>query len=1298
MSAKSPPCHPDAPGPAPAPAVVGATEPKIGSPGQSVRALAFGGGAFDTIMQLGVVHALLVSEGKAPDVAAGISAGAIQAAAVAEILQAGNDLPPEEREAARIARFRTFLGAAEDMSTELVQQAFPDMFEIHTQLPLQSPQLPVHSDEERRERDAAARARPGLVNLLNAILSIRLRVGDAVRGSLQFLRIWKTRQTWRQRIGNILRLWVWATRHLIPLGLLWGKVLQASYLGKRPPRHDSPLNQILATGFRRRAEDFLVQVLGILHVFLMWLLLPFFVLVVLLTICYPLYRLHITPHPLPIAILFAVSVISWCIVIGRVWQKGEAVADGILAYFDIKSDLGNSHFLKQHLVQLFDPQYYGAIKMKEVLEAGLKAGEHPPFQAKDKDRKRLGLYSKAHPPIRVALLAADLAKAGAMVAVADDECLVDGLLAATAVTPLFEPRLVQIRDKAGCRQAYCIDAINIANEPILGIIELLRDRMSSEAGTAHVYTVSTFPISADGLPAKKGDAGASDVLNVVDVGLRARQLQRFQDAMFEQRLVGLYTRLLPANCGTFTRTDKTGLHVYVGAAVYPIEPTQPLLLNDRLAKASSNDERRRLVRNAVAQGCRAALETFIPLEIRQVGQNDSKMVHLAGGETQKYVLCQHAINLRRNAPNGTRAGLSAMEAKPVDAPPSPGLAEVCRECAVASQGTHEMVKRVIALRDAHQHFPNWPREVESHSAPNVGPGRGCATAPQAELEQETTKRSSVASEPEKPPAPVAAKPDPTVNFLFSGGVFRGVFQVGVVNALSEVRIRPSTIAGASVGSIMGAMAARAFSRSNQCGRRAQIQSVAATFLALDQLVLTDRLVDFVGRLGLRAAAARFSPHDLDRLFRQFELPASLSSRPWRRVLAGIERLFYLNPFDLKDIALKFRQRRIREGWHEAKRAAQTMLDRYGVGSEFLGAEPLALLISQLVIEKTDPADATFDLFDRGPSPIRLLAMTTNFTEGRLDILGERAKGPRGNLLQGLLAGAAFPAAFRPRWSREVYPAAPTEALYVDGGVMDNLPLDPLVQYLDGELAAGSVARRPSVPLLILTASLNPMPPPLDFDQAKRISESWWELRKRAAQLSDNAKVQRYTTAQEDLTRLCDDRENRKECRNDPQWEPLNLKIVTIIPKWLCGTFAFHPLLGFDRDKQAASIAHGCASTFAELHRLNAERPDWLIAWQEDHSAITQAATRFDTANLDAAFPRPSVGEYGGPPSPVRNDGKGQRLPNTKKEIGECWFREGATCPFSDEMLRKNQSLGGEARKALVEIYKRCGLWKTHQPR
>jgi len=91
-------------------------EEPLGTDRTVIRVLNFSGGGFDSVMQLGVAHALIVRGGKAPDVVVGFSAGAIGGAALAEILQAGK---PENDQISlddyekvlnkRVVRFRQFV-------------------------------------------------------------------------------------------------------------------------------------------------------------------------------------------------------------------------------------------------------------------------------------------------------------------------------------------------------------------------------------------------------------------------------------------------------------------------------------------------------------------------------------------------------------------------------------------------------------------------------------------------------------------------------------------------------------------------------------------------------------------------------------------------------------------------------------------------------------------------------------------------------------------------------------------------------------------------------------------------------------------------------------------------------------------------------------------------------------------------------------------------------------------------------------------------------------------------------------
>jgi hypothetical protein len=62
-----------------------------------------------------------------------------------------------------------------------------------------------------------------------------------------------------------------------------------------------------------------------------------------------------------------------------------------------------------------------------------------------------------------------------------------------------------------------------------------------------------------------------------------------------------------------------------------------------------------------------------------------------------------------------------------------------------------------------------------------------------------------------------------------------------------------------------------------------MRRLAATYLALDRFVLTDRIADFVRRFTIRASNADFSVSDVDLVLRRFEVygtPLSPGLKPW----------------------------------------------------------------------------------------------------------------------------------------------------------------------------------------------------------------------------------------------------------------------------------------------------------------------------------------------------------------------------------------------------------------------------------
>ena len=173
-------------------------EGTIGRDECAVRAINFAGGGFSTIMQLGVTHALMTIQGRAPDAVIGVSAGAIQAAALAEVLQAGDGIEEKyqpwgglgadkklelqmKRMQARVMRFREFLVEYQTVRERLYDSLLPDAYQVDSHDPLEPLQSPLHDRKKRQARLNSLETQSGLVRLYNDLLRLKIPVGIIVR-------------------------------------------------------------------------------------------------------------------------------------------------------------------------------------------------------------------------------------------------------------------------------------------------------------------------------------------------------------------------------------------------------------------------------------------------------------------------------------------------------------------------------------------------------------------------------------------------------------------------------------------------------------------------------------------------------------------------------------------------------------------------------------------------------------------------------------------------------------------------------------------------------------------------------------------------------------------------------------------------------------------------------------------------------------------------------------------------------------------------------------------------------------
>ena len=1254
--------------------------------------VSFPGAGLDTVLQMGVIHALLLTRRKAPDMVAGISVGAITAAALGEVFHAtaGVGATAEEDEEVRVARFSELLEAFRNAPTTILKGFFPDPLETNAAHALKPVELPRHFKEERDSRQESVASRAGLIRLFNQL--VRLQVSVKVFAQLsRVLMGWRSvseanwQRRWVVRGRLVARLWWIVARNIRSLSMpasLIARVGLDEILGINGQAKSEGVEAGHIMFDRwvllRRIQEFGVRlILGMIPLLMLLAAVPA---LLLLALC-DCSVISLPPQisvsgwaQLSIGLFVAAPLLAWLSLLSRKTIWGD-----LLKHYQIFSELGDSYALKEALVQNFDPEYYGEFKFDDNVRRALK--QEKPLTGGCANKKPLNAYAAEGPRrsgMRVVPLAANL-RTGKLEPLPAELSVVDALMCACAVVPFFRAQTIR---KGGATATF-IDGISVSNDPILPVFEEACKILSSPAESPRdhlrIISVPLLPLRQEKF-ARQGEP----YTGMVEVMLRARQLQRFQDMLLDKSLIDRINRVLNGRPATI-RDENCEPETFLPTKVRLVAPDSLPNLSLRLMHAGSVGERRKLINSAVADGCRAMIERLVTdampdtrtVEERRfflepeeeipdewphrdegntatlreaVGSLRNSGSTVTGSDGREYVPCRKLIA----AWGGMKPFPGGDPADAANPNPGPGISEVCRCCVSCPSQPGENGAQEKELR---QHV-RLPRITPTPFLPD--------------------------------PKPAEVKKGPAVVFLFSGGVFRGVFQVGFANAVSELGIQPDVVAGASVGSIIGALTGRVFARPGAhelLERQRQTRRLAATFLTIDRFVLTDRFADFIRLFSIHAAAADFSPRDLDLIFRRYESDSTLTfGRRARRVFSGMERLFHLSPFEMLELAQTLRAGRWQTAAKQIKKLTQEMVDRYGVGLELLGPEPLQQLIDGFVFDgKTDPG-TRLDYFG-----FPLIGTTTNLTAGKIEIL--RSTNPWDpRFTPSLLAGSAFPVVFRPRWSWEIYRRPEHVAQYADGGIMDNLPLGAVVEYLWGKDSASRYERRPEVPHLILTATLEPEK--ADWTAKEDLEKlGWSKIRSRATQLRYNGKIDKFQRGQRDIRRIIKQRTDEGDPDVASPDLPLNLDVLAVKPQWLCGTFAFHSMLGFSRQKQAESIAHGCASTICAVaahfdpgNTAHAIDVEMLRKWALGRGiALDQLPERAEPKSTGAL-------SYG--PAELSAD---------EQACGACWFRRAdpktgqrPVCPFHPKSSACGE--GGELDEELHKIYCACGRKRTHQSR
>jgi hypothetical protein len=241
-----------------------------------------------------------------------------------------------------------------------------------------------------------------------------------------------------------------------------------------------------------------------------------------------------------------------------------------------------------------------------VVEEKSKAAEAPP-------PKRLGSYNdpEKKPRIFVAPVAADVAT-GRLIAIPQEEPIVNALLAATAFVPLFPAVKLSTKDSHETKPKICVDGVNIANEPTSALVDLLRLQLHPKAKALRIFQVSSLPLSRTELRGER-----KEYIGLVQVVARVLQLRRFRDAGQERKLTQLYSALLPPDRPLVKFESLAPPKEFVQGTIHPIDLENPIKLNERILATSNPGERRLMILETVADGCRATLQAILRPSIEE---------------------------------------------------------------------------------------------------------------------------------------------------------------------------------------------------------------------------------------------------------------------------------------------------------------------------------------------------------------------------------------------------------------------------------------------------------------------------------------------------------------------------------------------------------------------------------------------------------------------------------------------------------------------------------------------------------
>ncbi len=1165
--------------------------------GEGKDAVCFTAGFSGALFGAGSIHAYLAARRANPRVAAGISMGALSAAAMQRCYQELEHAGPQQKESARWAWFRRYLTALSDQPLSIFWDAIPDQSDFFADFP---PILDPSTPEQLRPSEKEARRRRYLlVKLGQWVAGLPVQVRTATSTAVMWVRAhekypgprvlrWLMFAFWAVRlVGGISRHLTFAPQFFSYRYEVeawknkirwWGrplfgwKIWLLSFL---------PV-LIVALGLAGLIVAFLAPVSHFLSSRHIWESVQ----PALKTITAAWPALEFIPSLILSVAFFLFEAIAFLAAGVIVAFNGTALLNLLLQNTGLTKSLIYDFHLRRKLAELFEPDGQPRNITSDPMEILLVSAWINTLR--DRDGKALRSDQRW---------------------AANGSPLVESLKTALTKVPVFEPthldtpdqilrwlkRDVEPLGKAVMPKALdLIDGSAVRENPLPALFSYLRLRepvaelLSSNGNEPSIHVVYSVPLPS-GQPNRSIPDEQTDI---VSVGMASLKLAKRRDTQLEVMQTNFMSRLekeirdhqeaisktaaaaagasssapqasavsavaapsktmsAPSLAGAISKSPRASAHVSA-QKIFPIFADE-IAPEDDLAFGNPINPTRTESLDAVAAGCRHTLQTLYRRTLAYGGD--------AGTKVKCKDFLAQLVHLRDGEPPAEACGLP----------------EVCARC------TGELI------RPGEEELGNWFKTSSTRMSGETPPGPANKTMLQR--------------------FPQLSAAQPRIVFVASGGVFRGAFHIGMIAALVQTKIRPDLIVGASVGTLMGGALGALFNVPDP-EQWKLLATLADVFLHVDEKVAFTKILKTASReLGVRGRSVKLSPAQIRRVVRKGARsdPGFAVSGAPPALVDAISDVFMIPHRKTSDIAAELISGHVTQATYSfLSQLRQESLQRLDIRYAIMGASLLSQTARQLLGAPMLNLNCVQPYQDVNPGRgIAFFATTTDLGSKTPYLLGQRPANHAVpyDFVEASLSSSAFPCVFAPRRQSDVQPGqGAIDVRYSDGGMFDNLPFLPAIDILSQVqrefrqtttmTARDFLAQRHAWPDLFLAGSLNVNPEDDPADDGKRENpfDTIFAINARTKMLENNQKIRSFETAAEavharlgELLDLLDAPGSAATAGSDRMLDSVVdsavLPVFPYSPDHLNGTFEFCASLGMDPARIRRSIADGCFQT------------------------------------------------------------------------------------------------------------------------